>query len=276
MYGNPASPIDGPSLWGDAITCAFVRDDRLVVWGRRGPVQGAVLDTTTMKWSPMAEAPVVPRYRCAAASVGDKLFVWGGYGPLAPRHIGPLEDGAVYDVSTNTWEKLPNPPVRGHRYGVSACVWKGRFVLFGVLRRGVPGHDVRPLGMIFDPATRAWERTVECPFDVGVHSAAAVAGDRLFVWSGAVHSGGRGSPDAAAYDSRTRKWQKLPEAPIPPRSLASARAHGSRVTVWGGWTPDRDNMSSLRDGATYDVDTGAWEKIAPLPAGIPYELHPGW
>ena len=269
----PPSPVDGPGLSGDAITCTFVGDDRLVVWGRTGHVQGAVLDTKAMKWSPMAAAPIVPRYRCAVASAGGKLFVWGGYGPLGPGRIGPLEDGAVYDVGTNTWEKMPGPPVPGHRYGVSACVWNDRFVLFGVSGRGV-----RPLGTIFDPATRTWEKTAECPFDVGVHSAASVAGDRLFLWSGSFNGGGGGgeSPDAAAYDFRTRKWQKLPDAPIPPRNLASARANGSRVTVWGGWTSDRERTSSLRDGATYDFDTGAWEKIASLPAGVPYELHPGW
>jgi N-acetylneuraminic acid mutarotase len=271
----PASPVGGPGLSGDAITCAFVGDHRLVVWGRRGPPQGAVLDTTTMKWTPMAEAPVPPRYRCASASVGSKLLVWGGYGPLDPRRIGPLEDGALYDVETNTWEKLPAPPVPGHRYGVSAATWNGRFVLFGASgRRG----DLQRIGLTFDPATRTWEAMAECPFDVGVHSATAVAGDRLFVWSGSSRGGGGGgdSPDAAAYDFRTRQWHKLPGAPIPPRKLASARAHGSRVTVWGGWTSDGDHDASLQDAATYDFETGNWEKIAPVPAGVPYELHAGW
>ena len=105
------------------------------------------------------------------------------------------------------------------------------------------------------------------PFDLGAHSACALVGDRLFVWSGGKTRAG------GVYDLQKREWEQLPDAPILPRSLATARSHGTAVTVWGGWDSDGD---SLTDGATFDFETGAWRRIPNLPAAIPYEMHPGW
>ena len=267
----PASPFKRKGGIMDPVTAAFVAGD-LVVWGLiAGDVQGAVLDTRAMKWRPMAAAPMVPRYRAAAAVAGSKLMIWGGYGPLGPRRIGPLEDGAVYDASTDTWLKMPPPPTPGHRYGCSAMTSKGRFILFGVAKGGGPAAE----GMVFDPATGKWDTIAAPPVEVGVQSACAADDERLFVWSG---RGAAGGPEASAagavYDFRTRKWTRLPEAPIVPRVLASARIHGRAVTVWGGW--EEGPTVFLMDGATYELGAGAWTEIAPPPGDVPPEMHPGW
>src|SRR4051812_554959 len=113
--GIPRSPVLPPGGMVTPTTAAFV-GERLVVWGRidQDPnddaAQGAVLDTKTMTWTPMAKAPVVPRYRCVTAVVGSRLLLWGGYGPTGPNRIGPLADGAVYDVDKDAWDKIPDPP----------------------------------------------------------------------------------------------------------------------------------------------------------------------
>lgn len=271
----PKSPLPDPRGHMDSIAAAFV-GDRLVVWGRIVPGAaddvplGAVLDTKTMTWRPVAKAPIVPRYRCVTAVIGDRLLLWGGYGPLAPNRTGPLDDGAVYDVAKDTWEKMPDSPVPGHRYGCTAQVWNGRMVLFG--GRGI-GAQIDE-GVIYDPEARTWEKMKAPPVGVGVQAAAAVQGDRLFVWSGS-GAGGRGlSSEGAAYDLRAQKWEQLPAAPIPPRLLPFARAHAAGVTVWGGWLSRGPEF--LTDGATYDFDQRRWQPIPAMPGEVPYELHPGW
>ena len=276
----PISPISPPGGNKDPRTCAIV-DDKVVVWGiTTGPTNGAVLDTKTMKWKPMAEAPVAPRYRAAAGVIGTKLLVWGGYGPLNhpnPRPSGPLTDGAVYDVARDTWQRMPDPPVPMPTYGYVSAVWKDRLVLFG----GHAGKVVTRSGLTYDPAANSWEAMPQSPLDVGVQSACAVNKDKLFLWSGnsmASAAAGRSghTRDAIAYDFKTREWKKLPEPPIGPRSLAYARAHGTKLTVWGGWDSSASPAKSFTDGATYDMDQGVWQKIPDVPGKTPYSLHPGW
>lgn len=264
----PQSPIAPPRGNMDPVAAAFVGGE-LVVWGAEADIQGAALDTRTLKWRPIANAPVVPRRRCVTAVVGTKLLVWGGYGRLNERMTGPLDDGAVYDAASDTWAKLPPPPVEGPRYGPAAAESNGRLVLFGGRgRAGVPFG-----GAVYDVAAGACDTLPDAPLDIGVNGACAADKERLFVWSGSSVAGG-GAPGGMVYDFRTRKWSKLPEAPIPPRLLSFARVHGSSLTVWGGWvsTPP----AFMMDGATYDALTGTWDEIATLPGDVPYEMHPGW
>jgi hypothetical protein len=271
----PRSPVISQRAGMDPTTAAFV-GDRLVVWGQifrpaGDQPQGAVLDTKSMTWRPMPNAPVVPRYRCVTAVIGDRLLLWGGYGPLAPDRIGPLGDGAVYDAVKDVWDTIPESPVPGPRYGCAALAWNGRMVLVG--GRGPGGFFDE--GVIYDPDARTWEKMKAAPVRVGENAAYAVHGDKLFVWSGKAAGGGM-SKEGIVYDLRARKWEKLPEAPIPPRLLAFARAHPAGVTVWGGWLSDGTPPQFLTDGATYDFNQRRWQPIAPMPGEVPYELHPGW
>jgi hypothetical protein len=272
----PKSPVAAPRGLLDPIAFAFV-GRHLIVWGAIGSdPEGAVLDTTTMKWRPMAQAPVTPRFRSLAAAVNDKLVVWGGYGLQGPRGqrgpIGPLADGAVYDVPTDTWVKMPPAPVADFPYGSSCVVWRGRFVVVG----GRIGRTFVRSPMVYDPATRKWDTLPPLPMELAVNGTAAALADRLFMWSGSSSANDAATPNGAVFDFWTRQWKPLAEAPVDPRSLAFAKAAGSAVTVWGGWSQGRRRVNFHRDGATYDIDKGTWTQILDLPADVPYEMHPGW
>jgi N-acetylneuraminic acid mutarotase len=199
--------------------------------------------------------------------IEGKLYIWGGYGPgfdpTRPKAAGPLADGAVYDPARNSWEKLPDAPVKFGEvgYGMVWAVWRDRFVLFG-------GRKQRT-GAIYDPGTRNWEKIAEAPFDVGVLSACAVNGDRLFLWSGYAEA----CKNGAVYDFVKKEWKRIPEAPIALRGLTYAQPVGNKVVVWGGWRPPK---TFLRDGAVFDLDKETWERIPDLPGDVPFALHPGW
>ncbi|HEY7086876.1 MAG TPA: hypothetical protein VH518_02230 [Tepidisphaeraceae bacterium] len=264
----PASPVLGPSATQDPITVTFVHN-RLIVWGMtKDAPHGAVLDTSKMEWSAMPEAPVALRYRCPNAVIGDKLIVWGGY----PNF---LQDGAVFDTKQNKWSKMADSPVQ-FRYGMAWGVWRNKFVIFG--GQG-PRRQPIPDGAIYDPVTDKWEGIAPAPFDVGVQSAFAVHGDQMFVWSGL-----RRVRDAGGvYNFETQKWDELPAAPISGRTLGFAQSVADQIIVWGGWDAGwgRFGMPQgpgtfCRDGASYDLKTGQWQRIPDLPVDIPSQLHPGW
>ncbi|MCI0457150.1 MAG: hypothetical protein L0Z62_09240, partial [Gemmataceae bacterium] len=264
----PESPVGAKPTWISGGVAAVV-DHRLIVWGdTKIAPYGAVLDTVTLKWSAIPDGPVAPRKRCPHAVIGKKLFVWGGYGPgfdpKEPDARGPLSDGAVYDLERKEWDDMPRAPIQ-FKYGIAWGVWRDRFVLVG-------GKGQRGGAIYYDSPKRSWEKIPDAPFDVGINSACAISGDRLFVWSGAQ----KAAPNGAVYDFRKREWKKIAQAPIPPRQLAFAHAVGNRVVVWGGWVSDRDPGRFLRDGAIYDLDKGTWQKIPDLPGDVPFSLHPGW
>ena len=258
----PASPIEGPAGIMDPIVVAFA-GSKLIVWGMsRGDVHGAVLDPSTMKWRPMSQAPVAIRYRCAKAVIGNKLLVWGGYGPIDPRRGGPLADGAVYDLEKDTWEKIPDPPVPGRRSECVYAVWNDRLVLFG----GTSDRGPLPTGVTYDPVTRKWQKMADAPQAIGNYASGAVHGDTLVVWSE--------SGVGLAYDFRTGRWRNLPAAPIPARVLTFTKANDQGVTFWAGWDPHAEK--ALTDGAAYNLQKNAWSRIPDLPARTPKEMHPGW
>jgi len=251
---------------------------RLILWGmcQRSP-HGSVLNVKTLEWTRLPDAPVASRNSCAHALIGDKFVVWGGIGWLDPADTtaaGPLQDGAVYDLKQNQWEKMPAPPVVFRGFHSVYGVWRDRlFVL-------APEGKGKGAGL-YDPAGRSWERMAAPPFEVGHLPASAIVGDRLFLWSGSKKVlRPPNDPeteyvrDGAIYDFQKKEWTKVPDAPIAGRRRGLAKAVGSHVVVWGGWVgqggPDD---TCCRDGAVYDLDKGTWRRIADLPIGIPWELY---
>jgi hypothetical protein len=251
----PESPLVRDSVM-DPIVVAFVGES-LVVWGyTRPPLHGAVLNLKTMKWAPMAEAPIKRRFRAPYGVIGKKVIVWGGY-------FNHLQDGAVYDVERDAWEQMPAAPML-FSGGIARDVWRDRFLIFG----GGRGHGA---GALYDPTGRTWEQIEPAPLDVGIASACTISGDRLFLWSGDKTVKDNG----AVYDLARKEWKKIAPSPLEPRQLSFAHAAANRVTVWGGWVSDTP-ARFFRDAAVYDLDTDRWEKLPDLPAELPYALHPGW
>ncbi len=284
----PPSPAGAVRLTGGAV--GDFADDRLIVWGLTGESpHGAVLDLRAMKWQPLPDAPVSCRDGCAHTMIGNKFLFWGGFGsgydPTDAGIIGPVKSGAVYDLTTDSWEKMPDPPVDfGNR--MAWGTWRNRFVLFG-------GSGSRS-GALYDPATRQWEKMTEAPFEVAHLAAHTIVGDRLFLWSGRtqVDANDPKNPgakrtvyprDGAVYDLVTKEWRKVPQAPIEGRFQAFAHALGTdKVIVWGGrsYPPPIPRAKPggpvfHRSGAIFDLQTGRWEKIPDLPADIPMGISLG-
>lgn len=88
-------------------------DDLLVVWGGRGDglalADGALYDPVADRWDALPPAPLSARAGAASAASGHHVVIVGGYEASG----GVLPDGAVLDLGTRTWQRLPALPGPG-------------------------------------------------------------------------------------------------------------------------------------------------------------------
>jgi hypothetical protein len=135
-----------------------VHANKLFVWGGGNTVggvygDGASVSFTSTMWdaSPLAtlNAPT-PRKNMAFTKVDNKLFIWGGEDGAGNK----FNDGALYNLDTNSWTPLPpltvSVPAMSHSMattdGTNVYVWGG------VATGGVN----TPAGFIYHPASNTY------------------------------------------------------------------------------------------------------------------------
>lgn len=72
---------------------------------------GAVFDAASKTWKALGEGPIEGRYFSGAALAGGKIYLWGGMTQTGMRPA----DAALFDVRTDRWEKIEDPPAAGGR-----------------------------------------------------------------------------------------------------------------------------------------------------------------
>lgn len=225
------------------------------------------------RWEPLPEAPIAPRRDFVSVVAADRWFIWGGLGAS-----GYLDDGALFDPSSDAWEPIAAPAWDGADGGADAgggaesfvgrsdvaAVWTGsEIVLFG--GRGA-GDAVSGVGARWAHAT-GWSAisTQGAPSArVGASAVWSPSAGRVIVWGGAgkygaaAAGGGRYAPSDDA-------WSAVSNAPFAARVGHVAVWDGAhaRMIVWGG--ADDDMGVPQRSGAAYDPVTDTWTPIADAP-----------
>ena len=111
------------------------------------------LDVATMQWGACAPL-LVPRYGHSACACEGKLYVMGG------DHAGALIPFAErYDPETNTWERLPDMPLRVA--ASRAVAIGGKVHVFGGCDPSVPGDRASDAILLFDPQRGVWTVMVQ-------------------------------------------------------------------------------------------------------------------
>ncbi|MFP5309533.1 MAG: hypothetical protein ACLGIR_08145 [Actinomycetes bacterium] len=269
---SPRSATDGTRvvLWGgEAEPAAFEsgsthRDD------------GAVWDARTDRWTGLPPAPFSPRLGAHPRIAGATVVVFGGRPesslPGATTAVStPLMDGAVHDLDTGTWTRIPPAPLTART--PAAISWDGTELLVwgGETDQASPRAD----GARWTAAT-GWTRMGEFPLTARSGAAIAWDDDRLVVWGGGTDldpPAGRQEQlvaDGAVYDRATDRWTVLPTAPLSARWFSygdaqpTARLDGDRVLIAGGATTQP--LEQFRDGAWLDLAAGTWTPITSAPA----------
>ena len=178
--------------------------DSLLVWGggRTGD-RGAVWNEASGEWTTMAPAPLRARTAMASVWTGTQMIVWGGAtgNPMKGTEVAH-DDGASYDLATNTWERLPDSPLRPR--SAPTFWWDGsRLVIAGGYSAEEPVANNRS-EPTSDPEIKCEESTDGLQGTVACSGSVEVSGPQSTM--DAYH-------DGAAFDPASGKWTRIAEAP---------------------------------------------------------------
>lgn len=146
--------------------------NKFIIWGGYNRYvsgenlsDGAMFDLVTNKWTRMSPAPIGPRENPSFASNGKRLFIGFGYlisadlikarqtttDPdklealrLSGRRMYPAAesaDAAIFDPNSNTWEKIPDPPLSAARLSPAVAWYEDKIFFWGGQGSGLSNGD---------------------------------------------------------------------------------------------------------------------------------------
>ena len=244
-------------------------------------------------WRALAAVPS-ERTEVAAAAVGDRIWVLGGYGPDGAT----LATAEVYDTGADSWDRGPELPVAvnhamaatldGVLYiaggndgdGPSSQVarlegggWRrlaplpqgrsagglvaldGRLYLVGGVVDGGLAGDTQ----VYDPAADRWTSAPGLPTP-REHLGAAASADKVYVVGGRVGGIGRNLATAEAFDPAAGRWAAVADLPTARGGLAAAATAGGQVVAVGG-----EASATFPEAEALDTASGRWRSLPPLP-----------
>jgi N-acetylneuraminic acid mutarotase len=244
-------------------------------------------------WRRLAPAPS-ERTEVAAAAVGDRIYVLGGYAPDGAT----LATVEVYDTGADAWSAGPDLPVAvnhamaatldgilhvagGNDGGgpsrqvarLDGAAWRtlaplpearsagglvaldGRLYLAG----GVAPGGLAAATLVYDPQADRWSEAPGLPTR-REHLGAAAAGGRVYVVGGRVRGLGSNLAAAEAFDPAAGRWTALAPMPTARGGLAAAATAGGRVVAVGG-----EAEATFPEAEAFDTGSGRWRSLPPLP-----------
>ena len=231
-------------------------------------------DPAANQWTQLPSNPV-PVHHGAAAAVGNKFYVFGGFRlPESGKNAWWPEDKAwVYDMGKGAWSALP--PMSQPRGALAAVAVGTKIYVSGGakipagmnlpdgLTGGGPVELVATLEM-FDTETNRWTTLKPMSLPRNHHSVAYADGKIYAVGGrvGSCFSNGWSSNVSMneAYDVATNTWTT--RLPMPTaRSGTGAEALDGKVHVLGGegWVEEFGGV--FRAHEVYDPKTNSWAKL---------------
>jgi N-acetylneuraminic acid mutarotase len=201
-----------------------------------------------------------PRSGAASVIVGNKLYVFGGYGGN-----GRLADFFEFDFETKEFQEIEvqgsaNPGVRENN---GVVLYKNRLYIFG----GYNGSDWLNDFHEFDLTTKVWRKIEpegDCPSPRFGYVAVRHA-DSFIIFGG--YDGTTWLNDMHEHNFLSKQWCPIhPSGTIPSvRSCPSWTVHNSSVFIFGGY----DGVQRMNDFFEYRCDTRVWSTVlgsGPVPS----------
>jgi N-acetylneuraminic acid mutarotase len=217
-----------------------------------------VFDPRIGTWS---EAESLPKSRsdCACATVGNRLYVFGGQ-----DHDGAKLDSMI--LMHGQWRPLPEadlPEPRLYATAVASGDWI--YIVGGLSKAGEYASAWNTLWRWSTSVPKSrWQILQGIPGPGVISLAAAAIGQKIYVFGGA-NAGGHNvvnSNNAFEFDSRTQRWTQLPDLPIS-RRCWSAVPLDNKVLLIGGYTEDYE-----KEVFQYDLAAHALSSVGVLPRGV--------
>jgi N-acetylneuraminic acid mutarotase len=214
-------------------------------------------DPATDKWRALAPMPR-GTHHVALAALGSRIYAFGGF--TAPAHGSPVDVAFEYDLKADSWRALP--ALSSPRGSPAAVALGGSLHVVG--GRGTDGATVAT-HEVFDPASGLWSAAAPLP-KARDHIALIVVGGKMHSIGGRLASTNTNQTLHDVYDPATNSWS--PAAPMPTaRSSTAVELYHGMIVVVGGEGDATGPGSAFKDNEGYDLKTGQWLKLQPLPLG---------
>ncbi len=212
-----------------------------------------VYDPARDRWSTAASLPLA-LHHTAAVSIGQRLFVVGGFKPGLTSVWNPVDTVFEYLAAENRWvQRRPMPTARG---ALAAAVMDGKIFAIG----GYDGERSLAVVEIYDPATDTWQSaaSLSVPRD---HLAAAAVDGKIYAIGGRVDLDyHRNLAVTEVYDPAAGRWHEVAPLPTPRSGIAAAVLEGMIFVVGG-----EGSQGTFRENEAYWPKTDTWRQLPPLP-----------
>jgi N-acetylneuraminic acid mutarotase len=257
--------------------------DHLLVYGGQDGVSAAMgifwtLDPKTGQWSTLPSNPV-PVHHAAAAGVGHKLYLFGGFRLPTTGKTGwyPVSNAWAFDSDTRSWSALPDMPTP--RGALAAVAVGTKIYVVGGAR--IPQGTDMPDGLygggptellgtneVFDTVTNSWTTLRPMPTPRNHHALAAIDGKVYAIGGrvGSCFSAGWSSNVAVneAYDLAADRWTARAPMPTARSGIAIAVVGGKAHVLGGeGWIEDFGGV--FRTHEAYDAAQNKWLRLTRMP-----------
>lgn len=235
---------------GGAVVLSFLGIDSTK---RRDGVTRAAFrwDEGTPAWRRIAPVPGSPRLAATAQTVGDLVYLFGGYTVATDGSERSVADVAVYDPALDEWSAAAPIPIPVD--DAVSGVWRDSLIY---LISGWHDSDNEAAVQIYDPATDAWRQGTPIPGPPVFGHTGGISGNSIVYLDGArvdrdprrftlEPSSWHGEIDPA--DPAQIAWTRLPDHPGPALYRGAAVGTADRVIFVGGG----DNTYNY-DGNGYD------------------------
>ena len=237
------------------------------------------------KWSPIRSIQGPGRLGASAVTVGEEVFVVGGFIPDKSGLQTIVSDVSVYEPIGLRWYRGPDLPTAVRDAMAGEYHDRYFYVVGGFSPRGLT-NEVQ----LYDTVTKQWSQATPYPGAAVFGHAGAIVGDTIIFVDGAKASGAKDAPWVPSdecwmgkidrKDPKKIEWSKLPPHPGSARYRIAAGsfekdgkvyfAGGSaEIFDYNGLTPDGKPAEPSSVVFDYNVKRGAWETIlenAPKPS----------
>jgi N-acetylneuraminic acid mutarotase len=221
----------------------------------------APVDSDRGSWVTAAPAPT-KRTEVAAAALGDKIYVVGGFespglGNLLNLAITPALE--VYDPGTDSWTTKAPIPMGLHHIGIGVVGGK-LYVIGGYKQSGLTIWNSVATVYAYDPTTDKWTERAPMPTARGALTVTEQAG-KLYAIGGFEEKSN--SAAVEVYDPERNVWTARTALPTPRDHLASATVGGKLYAIGGRLNGNYEHNVAVVE--RYDPVTDKWARLADLP-----------
>ncbi len=213
-------------------------------------------DPTTNQWSQKQAMPV-GLYDLTAHTVGNKIYVFGGYGDG-----GFINSVMEFDPVNNQWAmKTPMPT---YRYIFMSEAINGKVYVLGgqgTIDNG-PWESGKPWEYkshveIYDPATDTWTTGTSAPSNVASGASCSII-DEIYVLGGSTSS--TSETNTYVYNTTDDSWTAKSPASVA-RNGHTCVSIGSNFYLMGG----RNSQGTLDTFEIYSTEMDSWQETSFLP-----------